>query len=146
MASAQSVNTPDKIYGRLFTDVQMGRIFPDNKAFADCVPKRDPQTIMEDYLSAIKNPAAKFSLKQFVEENFTIPQNQSGNFHTDTSEDVKTHNGLWDALKREADTPVNGSSLLALPNAYIVPGGRFREIYYWDSYFTMLGLKESRQL
>ena len=23
---------------------------------------------------------------------------------------------------------------------YIVPGGRFREIYYWDSYFTMLGL------
>jgi alpha,alpha-trehalase len=25
----------------------------------------------------------------------------------------------------------------------VVPGGRFREIYYWDSYFTMLGLKES---
>jgi alpha,alpha-trehalase len=24
-----------------------------------------------------------------------------------------------------------------------VPGGRFREIYYWDSYFTMLGLAES---
>lgn len=25
----------------------------------------------------------------------------------------------------------------------MVPGGRFREIYYWDSYFTMLGLAES---
>jgi alpha,alpha-trehalase len=25
----------------------------------------------------------------------------------------------------------------------VVPGGRFREIYYWDSYFTMLGLAES---
>jgi alpha,alpha-trehalase len=24
-----------------------------------------------------------------------------------------------------------------------VPGGRFREIYYWDSYFTMLGLEQS---
>jgi alpha,alpha-trehalase len=23
------------------------------------------------------------------------------------------------------------------------PGGRFREVYYWDSYFTMLGLAES---
>ena len=23
----------------------------------------------------------------------------------------------------------------------MVPGGRFREIYYWDSYFTMLGLQ-----
>ncbi|PMC12249.1 hypothetical protein CJ207_23545, partial [Klebsiella aerogenes] len=26
---------------------------------------------------------------------------------------------------------------------YVVPGGRFREVYYWDSYFTMLGLAES---
>ena len=25
----------------------------------------------------------------------------------------------------------------------MVPGGRFRELYYWDSYFTMLGLLES---
>ena len=24
----------------------------------------------------------------------------------------------------------------------MVPGGRFRELYYWDSYFTMLGLAE----
>jgi alpha,alpha-trehalase len=46
-------------------------------------------------------------------------------------------------LKRDADKPMEGSSLLALPNPYMVPGGRFREIYYWDSYFTMLGLKES---
>ena len=50
---------------------------------------------------------------------------------------------LWNVLRRDADSSVNGSSLLALPNPYIVPGGRFGEIYYWDSYFTMLGLKES---
>ena len=25
----------------------------------------------------------------------------------------------------------------------MVPGGRFREIYYWDSYFTLLGLASS---
>jgi len=30
-----------------------------------------------------------------------------------------------------------------LPRPYVVPGGRFREIYYWDSYFTMLGLVQS---
>src|SRR6185437_2438977 len=35
------------------------------------------------------------------------------------------------------------SSLLPLPRAYVVPGGRFHELYYWDSYFTMLGLEES---
>jgi alpha,alpha-trehalase len=30
-----------------------------------------------------------------------------------------------------------------LPKPYVVPGGRFREGYYWDTYFTMLGLQES---
>ena len=49
-------------------------------------------------------------------------------------------------LKRNQDNEVEGSSLLPLPNPYIVPGGRFREIYYWDSYFTMLGLKESGEI
>jgi alpha,alpha-trehalase len=34
-------------------------------------------------------------------------------------------------------------SLIPLPNSYIVPGGRFGEVYYWDSYFTMLGLEAS---
>src|SRR5271166_3322232 len=47
---------------------------------------------------------------------------------------------------RDPAPPVEGSSLLPLPNPYIVPGGRFREVYYWDSYFTMLGLKESGEV
>lgn len=34
-------------------------------------------------------------------------------------------------------------SLIPLPKPYVVPGGRFGEIYYWDSYFTMLGLRAS---
>jgi alpha,alpha-trehalase len=33
--------------------------------------------------------------------------------------------------------------LLTLPQPYVVPGGRFREIYYWDSYFTLLGVAQS---
>ena len=34
-------------------------------------------------------------------------------------------------------------SRLPLTTRYVVPGGRFREMYYWDSYFTMLGLQVS---
>jgi alpha,alpha-trehalase len=30
--------------------------------------------------------------------------------------------------------------LLYLPNKYVVPGGRFNEMYGWDSYFILLGL------
>ncbi|MDQ6889555.1 MAG: trehalase, partial [Bacteroidota bacterium] len=48
---------------------------------------------------------------------------------------------LWDVLTREP--AATNDSLISLPHPYIVPGGRFREIYYWDSYFTMLGLQVS---
>ena len=37
-----------------------------------------------------------------------------------------------------AHLPVQG--LLYLPNAYVVPGGFFNEMYGWDSYFIVLGL------
>jgi len=50
---------------------------------------------------------------------------------------------LWDQLTRSSATAPSYSSLLPLPEPYVVPGGRFREMYYWDSYFTMLGLAES---
>ena len=50
---------------------------------------------------------------------------------------------LWPALTRAADTANPRSSLIPLPKPYVVPGGRFREVYYWDSYFTMLGLVAS---
>jgi alpha,alpha-trehalase len=33
--------------------------------------------------------------------------------------------------------------LLYLPHPYVVPGGRFNEMYGWDSYFIILGLLES---
>jgi alpha,alpha-trehalase len=34
------------------------------------------------------------------------------------------------------------AGLLYLPNKYVVPGGRFNEMYGWDSYFIILGLLE----
>ncbi|MDP4212250.1 MAG: alpha,alpha-trehalase TreF [Bacteroidota bacterium] len=132
---------PDKIYGDLFTDVQMQRIFPDGKTFVDCIPRRKPADILYDY-GLQKGP--NFNLKKFVEDNFEIPQPIAANYKTDSTEDVVTHiKHLWTVLRRNPDKEVEGSSLLPLPYPYIVPGGRFREVYYWDSYFTMLGLKES---
>ncbi|MFT4025167.1 MAG: trehalase family glycosidase, partial [Flavihumibacter sp.] len=136
--------TPDELYGQLFVDVQLLKVFPDGKTFVDCVPKRAPAEIVKDYLAVKRNPAIRFSLKDFVEENFQIPQGAADNYTTPADEDIRAHiNKLWKLLSRTPDTAVAGSSLLPLPYPYIVPGGRFREIYYWDSYFTMLGLKVS---
>jgi len=35
---------------------------------------------------------------------------------------------------------INPPGLLYLPHAYVVPGGRFNEMYGWDSYFIIVGL------
>jgi alpha,alpha-trehalase len=137
---AQAPATPDKIYGDLFRDVQVNKVFPDGKTFVDCVPRRSPQAIVADY-NQQKGP--KFDLKKFVEDNFERPRIPQLNYIT-REKDVVVHiKNLWGTLRRDPDTIVIGSSLLPMPYHYIVPGGRFREVYYWDSYFTMLGLKES---
>jgi alpha,alpha-trehalase len=145
---AQKVNTPDQIYGQLFHDVQMAKVFPDGKTFVDCIPKRNPKDIMYDY-GLQKGP--KMDLKKFVEDNFELPRIPQLNYITQEKDVVMHIKNLWGVLKRDADMSIvsdtskasQNSSLLPLPNPYIVPGGRFREIYYWDSYFTMLGLRES---
>jgi alpha,alpha-trehalase len=136
--------TPDKIYGKLFHDVQMSRIFTDGKFFVDCIPKKAPAEIVADYLRITSNPAVRFSLKLFVEQNFILPPAPQSNYVTPEKDIVAHIKNLWSVLRREPDKQqTEGSSLLPLPYPYIVPGGRFREVYYWDSYFTMLGLKES---
>ena len=45
---------------------------------------------------------------------------------------------------RVTDLPIEG--LLYLPNKYVVPGGRFNEMYGWDSYFILLGLIHDKRI
>ncbi len=140
---AQPITTPDKMYGRFFHDVQMARFFPDSKTFVDCIPKKSPAEIVAAYNKIVSNPAIRFSIKLFTEENFELPVTPQLNYVTKEKDILQHIKNLWPVLKRQPDSVIAGSSLLPLPHSYIVPGGRFREIYYWDSYFTMLGLKES---
>ena len=44
---------------------------------------------------------------------------------------------LADVRPQELTAP----GLLYLPNPYVVPGGRFNEMYGWDSYFIVIGLE-----
>jgi alpha,alpha-trehalase len=132
MAQAASVPTPHEIYKDLYEAVQKANIYPDAKTFADAVPKDDPQTILARYRH--ENPRDSATLKAFVERHFVLP--------APTVVTLRQHiASLWPVLTRPPLDPPKGSSALALPASYVVPGGRFREIYYWDSYFTMLGLK-----
>jgi alpha,alpha-trehalase len=139
--TAQQTKTPDQLYGQLFIDVQMQNVLKDGKTFVDCLPKRKPELILKDYILLKKNK--DFNLKNFVSKNFILPDTNTAVSITATHSVVTHINELWAGLERLPSDKIAGTSLLSLPYPYIVPGGRFREIYYWDSYFTMLGLKVS---
>ncbi len=131
----------DKIFGDLFIAVQRGGIFEDSKTFVDMNPKFEAEIILRNYSE--EKEESGFDLKTFVLNHFELPAQSSAIFKSDTDLKLSDHiRRLWPHLTRPADDPERSGSKIPLPHPYIVPGGRFREIYYWDSYFTMLGLIE----
>lgn len=140
--TAQRLSTPDVLWGELFVEVQLNEVFEDGKTFVDCTAKFSYEEIRASY----ENQKSKegFDLTTFVLKNFEVPASISSDFKSDPNRSAVEHvNALWPVLKRESDKITEGSTLIPLPESYVVPGGRFREVYYWDSYFTMLGLVES---
>ncbi len=132
--------TPHELYGELFVAVQMTRVFGDGKSFVDARPKTSPSLIRARFEAERRLPG--FSLSDFVHAHFELPGHDAAvSPRLEKRKDVREHiRALWPLLVREHAQVQEGESLLALPRPYVVPGGRFRELYYWDSYFTMLGL------
>jgi alpha,alpha-trehalase len=136
---------PARDLGPLFHDAQMARLFDDSKTFADATPVEAPATIAARY--AETRTSEGFDLRAFVTRSFALPAPPTPAARDARSLSMEAHiDALWQMLVRPPDPPRPWSSLIALPAPYVVPGGRFREIYYWDSYFTMIGLVESGRL
>jgi len=134
--------TPADRYQELFVAVQTARVFADSKTFVDCVPLAEPASILADYRALRDNP--QFDLARFVAAHFRAEHPPESGYVSDPEQPLVAHiDGLWDVLTRHPREHPARSSLLPLPECYVVPGGRFGEMYYWDSYFTMLGLVES---
>jgi alpha,alpha-trehalase len=141
-ARADAQARPAEQYQELFDRVQRERLFPDSKTFADAEAVRPPETVLAEYRAASSRP--DFDLRAFVATRFVMPRSAGEAYHSQPGQDVRQHiDQLWNVLTREADRASPLSSRIPLPHRYVVPGGRFAEIYYWDSYFTMLGLEES---
>jgi alpha,alpha-trehalase len=139
--AAPAPRPPSELYGALFRRVQLERLFADSKTFADATAKAAPEEILRKYE---QREPAEFSLQDFVAENFILPAAAASDFKTAPREEIRAHiNRLWTVLTRTPASSDDASSLLALSTRYVVPGDRFREMYYWDSYFTMVGLQVS---
>ena len=132
-----TAKSPDELLGELFQDVQAQRVYRDGITFVDLVPAVRLKKLLDLY--EIRRQTPGFNLHAFVDQHFHQYLIQTPTYHTDPNHTIEEHiNELWDLLTRE--TLDSKSALLPVPYPYIVPGGRFRALYYWDTYFTMLGL------
>lgn len=126
----------------LYEDVQSRGLFADSKYFVDAIPLQPVAAIVAAYNST--KTTAGFNLLTFIESHFQLPPEPDSSYRS-ANKPITLHiSELWDVLTRTPDR--EAGSLLPLPHPYLVPGGRFREVYYWDSYFTMLGLQVSKRI
>ncbi|KAG8141696.1 hypothetical protein E2320_007255 [Naja naja] len=150
--------------GELLWQVQRARLFQDDKDFVDMPLKSSPDVVLkhfEELVNATPGGAlSKLQLAQFVESNFYPPGKELKSWMPpDWSDSIpllqrisdeklrswaQVLNAKWKQLGRRVDPDVQASpwrySLIYVPNPVIVPGGRFREYYYWDSFWILEGL------
>jgi len=146
--------------GSLLHTVQMENIFTDSKTFVDMKLIYKPEVVLGnwDKFRAVQcgNPSRE-SVSEFVSEHFSVeteleqwtPEDwvQDPQFAVECSQARQLCyklNHLWKQLGRKVNKTVlenqDKFSLIFIPNPVVVPGGRFREIYYWDSYWIIKGL------
>jgi alpha,alpha-trehalase len=127
--------------------------------FVDQPTSKPLAQVLSAFKALPENPT-KEQVKAFVDANFLPPGTEIAPTNlTDYQENpgflakIKDENlrhfahavhKKWKKLGRvfRKDVICSGcvSSALQARHPFVVPGGRFREFYYWDSYFTMEGL------
>ncbi|XP_054459296.1 trehalase isoform X2 [Anoplopoma fimbria] len=150
--------------GPILHQVQKAKLFDDDKYFVDMKLRETPDVV----LSAFRNlsnespntsvPPAKLQefLSAFFEkpgtefESWTPPDWQDKPKFLGRIADQELHNWaekihiLWKSLGRKISVDVKDHpelySQIYTPYPIVVPGGRFRELYYWDSYWVINGL------
>ncbi|KAJ2078496.1 hypothetical protein H4R24_004437 [Coemansia sp. RSA 988] len=141
----------------------MAKLFADDKTFVDKPTLKPQQQVLEEFAQIGGRNASTAELRKFIADNFgeegsELKEVQLEELDSNPSFLNKvadplvrafghTVNSYWKTLIREQDlsTLCDGcvSSMLKLKYHFVVPGGRFREIYYWDTFFTLEGMLRS---
>ena len=168
-----SVNNVCSIFctGIILQTVQLKNIYKDSKTFVDMPLRFSPEVVVKNFM---KLPNVKSSegpspedLRSFLGENFypagsdLLPYNFTDwDSHPPFLRKLKDNDrfykfgasihGFWHQLGRRCSADVKENpekhTLLYTPNPIVVPGGRFRESYYWDTYWIVKGLLVSNML
>jgi len=143
--------------------VQMSNIFPDSKTFVDMKMKYPRDEIWQRFrelMNKTDNKPNPTDILKFVNETFDPPGSEFEDwdpidwvprpkFLNKIRDPVfrgwaKSLHLFWKELGRQMKDEVRNStelySIIYVQHPVIVPGGRFREFYYWDSYWIIRGL------
>ncbi|KAG8434590.1 hypothetical protein GDO86_012820, partial [Hymenochirus boettgeri] len=146
--------------GDLLHNVQLAKIFEDDKHFVDMVLLDTPENTLMKFQSLLSEGLTREKLIVFVNSSFGPPGQEfepwnppdwQENPHLlseiadlDLRSWAAEIHALWKILGRKINPLVKSQpdhySQIYVPNAVIIPGGRFREFYYWDSYWIINGL------
>ncbi|EHH62566.1 hypothetical protein EGM_20924 [Macaca fascicularis] len=150
-------------HGELLHQVQMAKFYQDDKQFVDMPLSIAPEQVLQTFteLSRDHNHSIpREQLQAFVQEHFQAKGQElqpwtpadwkdSPQFLQKIS-DAKLRvwagqlHQLWKKLGKKMKPEVLSHperfSLIYSEHPFIVPGGRFVEFYYWDSYWVMEGL------
>lgn len=145
--------------GPLLDAVQRAGIFEDSKTFVDRPLKADPEVALEAFAN-LEGKLDPKVLRTFVEEYFEeegedmelwtpsdwteSPKNLAALEDESLRKLALALNDLWKILARRqkakvASAPARTSALVRT-RGMMLPGGRFRETYYWDTYWIVRGL------
>lgn len=145
--------------GPVLHAIQMSGIFPDSKTFVDMPMRFDPDVTLQAF-NSLTDQNNKTVLEKYLEEYFLpmgsdlddwVPTDFTHSppfLETITDADMKQWgsdlNELWLVLGRQVNVSVHENpqrhSFVTRNYPMIVPGGRFRESYYWDSWWIIRGL------
>jgi alpha,alpha-trehalase len=135
---AQRDTSTAELFGPLLAAVQERNLFADGKTFVDATPLRPAAEIMAAFALI---PAGEAALRAFISKNFELPKATTAIEPAAAGIPLREHiRAIWSELERSPVQAPAQASALDIAHPHVVPGGRFREIYYWDSFFTMLGL------
>lgn len=164
-SSSQSIpSCQSHIYcqGKLLDIIQRSRPFKDSKSFVDLRLINDESTTLKNFeilLNQTGQKPTRAQIKTFLQNNFKDGDELENWNLTDFNPNPPFLNrvqnetlkefarkivAIWPTLARKIKTEViqhiSKYSILPLPNGFVVPGGRFKETYYWDSYWIIKGL------
>ncbi|XP_014216724.1 trehalase-like [Copidosoma floridanum] len=148
--------------GELLKRVQLANLTRDSKAFVDLYQKQDEEVTLANFKMLMQktndNPSRE-ELRKFVNDHFEDVNELQNATLADWREHVSLMkrvrdpnykrwvydlNQIWKMLARKMTDDVRNRprrhSLIYVDHPFIIPGGRFKEFYYWDSYWVIEGL------